>query len=384
VSLYSELKRRNVFRVAAAYIVVGWLILQVADIIFDFIHAPDWAGKAVVALLVLGFTPALAIAWIFEVTPEGVRRDDGTSHDDGHHRARRLDIITIVAVLIVAGITFWEQMQPGPKPEPAAAVAEAPESAPLEAVAPARVEQERPAQPIVENSIAVLPFANRSAEPESTFFVDGVHDDLLTQLARIGSLKVISRTSVMKFRDTDKTIPEIARELAVAAILEGGVQRSGNQVRINVQLINAHSDEHLWAEIYDRELTTENLFAIQSEISTAIAESLQATLSPEERDRVYDLPTSSLEAYNHYLRGRQSMASRTTEGLRRALGEFEQATEIDPEFALGWVGIADAVHLLFEHGGIDRFEHQALHKEAAEKALALNDQLGEAYTSLAL
>lgn len=187
----------------------------------------------------------------------------------------------------------------------------------------------------------------------------------------------------MKYRGTEQSIPEIGKELSVATVLEGGVQRSGNHVRINVQLIDARTDEHLWAEIYDRELTAENLFAIQSEISTAIAEALEATLSPEERTRVYDLPTSSLEAYNHYLRGRQSMATREREDLELALAEFEQAVEIDPEFALAWVGVGDSVHLLAEIGSYDWVEHLERHGMAAEKALALNDQLGEAYTSMA-
>jgi len=210
-----------------------------------------------------------------------------------------------------------------------------------------------------------------------------MHDELLTRLSRIAAMKVISRTSVLRYRDTEKTIPEIARELSVATILEGGVQRSGNQVRINVQLIDAHTDEHLWAEIYDRELTAENLFAIQSEISTAIAGALEAALSPEEKSRVYDLPTSNLDAYNHYLRGRQWLAARGRQDLEKALVEFARATEIDPEFALAWVGVADSDHLLFEIGVGDRFGHRESHKHAVEKALALNDQLGEAYTSLA-
>ena len=153
-------------------------------------------------------------------------------------------------------------------------------------------------------------------------------------LSRIGSLKVISRTSVMIYRDSKKKIPEIAQELGVAHILEGGVQRAGNSVRINVQLINAHTDEHLWGETYDRELTAENLFAIQSEISSKIADALNAELSPEEESRVYDLPTSSLEAYNHYMHGRQLMATRRGEEIKQAQQAFEQAVDIDPDFAL--------------------------------------------------
>jgi TolB-like protein/Tfp pilus assembly protein PilF len=234
-----------------------------------------------------------------------------------------------------------------------------------------------------DKSIAVLPFANRSDRKEDEYFTDGMHDELLTRLSRIAAMKVISRTSVMRYRDTDKSIPEIARELSVATILEGGVQRSGKQVRINVQLIDAHTDEHLWAEIYDRELTAENLFAIQSEISTAIAEALRAELSPEEESRVYDLPTANLDAYNHYLRGRQSLARRGREDLENALAEFQRAVEIDPEFALAWVGVGDSSHLLYEIGVFERTEHTEMHKQAVDNALALNDQLGEAYTSLA-
>jgi TolB-like protein/Tfp pilus assembly protein PilF len=333
VSLYSELKRRNVFRVAAAYIVVGWLILQVADIVFDFIHAPEWAGKAVVALLVLGFIPAVAVAWIFEVTPEGVRRDDGTSHDDGHHRARRLDIITIVAVLIVAGITFWEQMQPAPKPGTAPAVAKAPAEPPKAAAVAGA--QQRPPQPIVENSIAVLPFANRSAEPESAFFVDGVHDDLLTQLARIGSLKVISRTSVMEYRGTTKNMRQIGQELGVATILEGAVQRAGNRVRITAQLIDSETDEHLWADSFDRELTTENVFDIQTDIARSIATALVTTLTPDQLASIgKDQPTNVQAAYDLYLQARAREDGSDAVEIRKSLALYEQAVALDPDFAL--------------------------------------------------
>jgi len=336
VSLYSELKRRNVFRVAAAYIVVGWLVLQVADIIFDFIHAPDWAGKAVVALLVLGFIPAIAVAWVFEVTPEGIRRDDGATHDDGHHRARRLDIITIVAVLIVAGITFWEQMQPAPKPAPVPeeVATETPATRP-EPVEAAREEAVRPAQPIVENSIAVLPFANRSAEPDSAFFVDGVHDDLLTQLARISSLKVISRTSVMEYRGTTKNMRQIGQELGVATILEGAVQRAGNRVRITAQLIDTESDEHLWADSFDRELTTENVFDIQTDIARAIATALVTTLTPDQIASIgNEQPTEVQAAYDLYLQARAREDGSDAGEIRKTLALYEQAVALDPGFAL--------------------------------------------------
>ncbi len=331
MSLYSELKRRNVFRVAAAYIVVGWLFLQVADIVLDWVGAPEWVGKAIIALMVLAFIPSLAVAWIFEVTPDGIQRDDGQVHNGA--QAKRLDYITIAAVVILAVMTFWQQLRPGRQPaEPASQIV-----AVEEAVAPSAegmAEAGRPANEIPENSIAVLPFANRSAEADTQFFVDGVHDDLLTQLARIGDLKVISRTSVMEYRDTTKNLRQIGNELGVATLLEGAVQRAGDRVRINAQLIDADTDEHLWAQSFDRELTTENIFDIQSDIAGAIARALASTLTGTPARGALDAPTSNLDAYDLYLRARAIPNDGTLEDVRRAIGLAKQAVELDPEFAL--------------------------------------------------
>ncbi len=216
-----------------------------------------------------------------------------------------------------------------------------------------------------------------------SIFVEGMHDDLLTNLARIGSLKVISRTSMTRYKDTEKSIPEIAAELGVATIMEGAVQRSGNQVRINVQLIDAQTDEHLWAEIFDRELTANNLFAIQSEISEAIAKALQATLSPAEQKRINQLPTENLAAYNAFLRGRQFMARRNSEDLQSARREFERAVELDPGYALAWVAVADVNMLLGQYSTIDRSELMARRASAVDKALAIDNELGEAHVAMA-
>jgi tetratricopeptide (TPR) repeat protein len=206
----------------------------------------------------------------------------------------------------------------------------------------------------------------------------------LTNLARIGSLKVISRTSVGKYADTEKTIPEIAAELGVATVMEGAVQRSGNMVRINVQLIDARTDEHLWAEIFDRELTADNLFAIQTEISQEIARALSTTLSPEEQRRVSDRPTKNLAAYSAYLRGRQLMARRTSAELDQAEREFQTAVELDPEFALAWVAIAENAMHQTAYAAKDLVLARQQRQEAVGKALALNDQLGEAHLSQAM
>jgi TolB-like protein len=208
-----------------------------------------------------------------------------------------------------------------------------------------------------------------------------MHDDLLTNLARIASLKVISRTSVNQYKGTEKTIPQIAKELGVATVMEGAVQRSGDTVRINVQLIDANTDEHLWAEIFDRELTTENLFAIQSEISQKIANALEATLSSEETQRLNDFPTQSMEAYNAYLRGRQLLPQRNAEDLAKAMESFEQAVELDPEFALAWVGIAESASLLEAHGTLNPDKQLQIMEKAIGHTLDIDPNLGEAYVS---
>jgi TolB-like protein/DNA-binding winged helix-turn-helix (wHTH) protein/Tfp pilus assembly protein PilF len=235
-----------------------------------------------------------------------------------------------------------------------------------------------------DKSIAVLPFDNRSSREEDQFFTDGIHDDLLATISKIGSMKVISRTSVMEYRDTIKKIPQIAQELGVEHILEGGVQRSGNQVRINVQLIDAVTDEHLWAEIYDRELTAANLFAVQSEITKAIAEALQATLSPEEEQHINKVATENLQALEAYLRGRQLMATRDPAKLKLAAEEFSKATRFDPMFALAWVGVADSNDLLTGWAKARAEDQHPIIEDAVNNALAIDSGLGEAHASLAM
>ena len=355
MSLYQELKRRNVHRVVLAYIAGGWLIVQVAETLLPAFGFEPEALQVILIALAIGFFPALILSWKFEWTPSGLVRDDNVAPAQRGQSSKTLDRAITVVLLIAVVYFAVDKFMAGNGTTP----------------------------PEIDKSIAVLPFANRSEQQADEYFTEGMHDELLTRLSHISELKVISRTSMMQYRGTDKSIPVIGEELSVATVLEGGVQRSGDQVRINVQLIDARTDEHLWAEVYDRELTAENLFAIQSEISTAIAESLEATLSPEERTRVFDLPTVSLDAYNHYLRGRQLMESRTRAGLKQALEEFEQAAEIDPDFALAWVGIADSVQLgggehNDEAGRLDMVE------AAAQRALALDDQLGEAYASISI
>ena len=341
MSLYNELKRRNVFRVAAAYVVIGWLILQVAEIVLGFIGAPEWVGKALIALLLLGFVPVLAIAWVFEVGPEGIRRDDGTNARDASPQARRLDVITLGAVVLVVILLAWQHLGSalqGPQQQASSAGDAVPPAAQPAQPAPEQARRPRLEPPPFEplpGSIAVLPFTNRSAEPDTAYFVDGIHDDLLTQLARNSDLKVISRTSMMEYRDTTKNVRQIGEELGVATILEGAVQRAGQRVRINAQLIDTGTDAHLWADTFDRELTPENVFDIQSEIAVAIAGALGIALgSGELKDAGPAVPTSDGEAYDLFLKARASRDVATEPQIRERIKLYREALARDDQFAL--------------------------------------------------
>ena len=297
MSFLDELKRRNVFRVGIAYAVSAWVLLQMLDVIGEILELPAWGGKVILVILATGFFVTLFAAWAFELTPEGIKRESEVDRSQSitSQTGRKLNVLIFALMALAITYLLVDKFVLVPR------LAEQELAATKALVLPA---ESTVVQSIDRLSIAVLPFENRSAREQDQFFTDGIHDDLLTSIARIGSMKVISRTSVMEYRGTTKKIPEIAAELGVANILEGGIQRSGEQVRINVQLIDAQTDEHLWAETFDRKLTAENLFAIQSEISTRIAEALQATLSPAEEQRLRQMPTANLDAYDAYLRGR--------------------------------------------------------------------------------
>ncbi|MFT5500966.1 MAG: TolB-like protein/Tfp pilus assembly protein PilF, partial [Woeseiaceae bacterium] len=365
MSFIRELKRRNVFRVGIAYLVVAWLTLQISDVLISLLKVPEIIGRGVVLLLVVGFPLAVILAWAFELTPEGIQRDKDVDQSATARRPshRKLDLVIIVSLVLALGFVAVDQY----------VLEEQRGNAVLSADA--------------EKAIAVLPFVNRSALEEDAYFVDGIHDDILTQLHKLSGLdKVISRTTMEQYRDTKKSMPEIARELGVSTILEGGVQKVGDNIRVTVQLIDASNDEHLWAENYDRKLDTENIFAIQSEIATAIANALQATLTPDEVIGLAELPTDNLQAYDHFLLGRQGIARLTLDTLQEAVIHFEAAIELDPQFALAFVGKADAVSLMAGFGGAqNQAERDTLlntAEQAAQQALALDPQLGHAYTTL--
>jgi TolB-like protein len=360
MSLIAELKRRNVFRVGVAYAIVAWLLIEVAHTAFPTLQLPDWTTTMVTVLLIMGFPVALVIAWAFELTPEGIKREAEVDRTEStiHVSGRKLDF-AIIGLLAVAVAYFAVD----------------------KFVLEAEPEQASVAR---EKSIAVLPFENLSQDATNEPFTIGIHDDILTQISKISALKVISRTSVMEYGDTTKNLKTIGAELGVATVLEGGVQRAGNRVRINVQLIDAATDEHLWADTYDRRLTVANIFAIQSEIATAIADALRATLSLGEQDRLATIPTENLAAYEAYLLGNQRVEKRTSAALAEAVNDFNRAIELDPGFALAYVGLADSHLLQVLYSGLPQDEMTEKAQVVTDKALALDDRLAEAYTSLGL
>ena len=355
-NLFGELKRRNVYKVAIAYGVVAWLLMQVASQIFPFFEIPTWAVRLVVLLLIIGFPVAVILAWAFELTPEGIKRTEEADEQPTERAGSRAWIyIAIIAAAFSLGLFFLGRYTAGPRQSGSADAN--------------------------TKSIAALPFENLSGNPENAYFTEGIQEEILTRLAKIADLKVISRTSTARYKSSPNNLRDIAKQLGVANILEGSVQRTADQVRVNVQLINATTEAHLWAEIYDRKLT--DIFKVESEIAKTIADTLQARLSGPEQHAIATRPTENTEAHQLYLKGRYFWNKRTGNDLKKSLDYFQQAIAADPTYALAYAGIADAYALLpaFEAGTPRECYPRA--KAAAKKALDLDDALAEAHTSLA-
>ena len=341
--LFADMKRRAVFKVAAVYGAVSFAVLQVADLVFPALDLPEWTLTFVVALAALGFPLALVLAWAFEKTPDGVRRTDPASSGEleaivSQPAGRRWPsgLLALAGILLLYGGGWWVIGRTG---GPGGAAEEGQVASSTDVVAEVATPEASQPAPVDRHTLAVLPFESMSTDEESVLFTSGIHDDILTQLYKLRALSVTSRTTVIQYADTEMSLPEIARELNVAHILEGAVRRSGNRVRINVQLIGAETDEHLWAETYDAELTAENVFAIQSEIALSVARAMEAELTSEEEQDVRDVPTRSIAALDAYHRGRVFFAASSDAQDRASVAYFERAVELDPDFAMAWVGL---------------------------------------------
>jgi TolB-like protein/Flp pilus assembly protein TadD len=364
---WGELRRRNVYRVGMVYTIVAWLLLQIADVVLPTFGAPGWVMRVFTMLLILGLPIALIFAWAFELTPQGLMRTDDVPVNKSVTpvTGRRLNVV-IIALLSLAVIVLVIINYVLPVVQP--------EVAQLDSEFETR-DTERQLTENIRHSIAVLPFNDLSAGGENTrFFAVGIHDDLLTQLSKIAALKVVSRTSVLQYEDSTKTIPQIASELGVESVVEGSVLRAGDQVRINVQLINASNDQHLWAEAFQFELTATNIFDVQREVTTKIAEALKTALTPEERKRLEEIPTRNLDALFAYQQGRQLSDEDTVASVQASIPYLQRAVELDPDFGLAYVELATANFYLTNDNEAERL---------LNKALTLENPPAEAYATQA-
>src|SRR5438045_3943751 len=355
---FAELKRRNVYKVAVAYAVVAWLTIQAASIFLPAFNAPQWAMQIVILILVIGFPIALVFSWAFEITPEGIVRESEITADQSitHHTGRKIVALTIVLALVATGLLIFQLVRARSTSSSGATIS--------------------------NKSIAVLPFDNLSGDPQNAYFSEGVQDEILTRLAKIAELKVISRTSTQRFKSAPNDLRQIAQQLGVANILEGSVQKANDQVRVNVQLINAVTDAHLWADTYDRKLT--DIFAVETEIAKTVADVLQAKLTGSEEHVIAARPTENTEAHQLYLKGRFFWNKRTGSDLRKSIDYFEQAIAADPNYALAYAGVADGYVWLPGYTAGTPRDCYPKAATAAKKALELDDSLAEAHTSLAL
>ena len=343
-SFFAELKRRNVYKVAVGYAVVGWLLIQVATQVFPFFEIPNWAVRLVVLLIVVAFPVALVIAWAFELTPGGIKRTEEADRVYPSGSRGRAWIYVVISAGLLSGGLFFLGRYTAPN--------------------------ENKIGNVPAKSIAVLPFENLSRDPDNAYFAEGIQDEILTRLAKVADLKVISHTSTQRYKSSPNDLPQIAKELGVANILEGSVQKSQDQVRVNVQLINAATDAHLWADSFDRKLI--DIFAVESEIATKVADILQAKLTGAEQHAISMQPTQNTEAYQLYLKGRYFWNKRTGPDL-------EKAIDLDPRFYYTHWNLAEALEMKGNLG-----EALAEYKKAVELdddpfVLAL---LGQAYAKV--
>ncbi len=370
MSFIAELKRRNVFQVGTAYVVMAWLLAQGVDVFLDNFGAPAWVIKTVLLLLVAGFPVALFFAWAFELTPEGIKKEKDVDRSQSitTETGRKLDYLIIGILLVALGYFAVDKfmMSPATTAQPASSAGI---SAPTS----------------TEKSIAVLPFVNMSSDPEQEYFSDGISEEILNSLSRVKELEVAGRTSSFAFKGKNQDLRQIAEALGVSNILEGSVRKSGNTVRITAQLVRADNGFHLWSETYDREL--DNVFAIQDEIARNILQQLKATLLEGEESAVAATRTNT-EAYDLYLLAKQRMYERTGPTIQAAADLLDRAIAIDPQYAPAYAQRGIAALLLSEgsgaYGDIPVQQAQTQGKLYLDKALQLDPNLAEAWAGMGL
>jgi TolB-like protein/Flp pilus assembly protein TadD len=342
-NIFTELKRRNVYKVAVAYAVVGWLLIQVATQVFPFLEIPNWMIRLVIFVTALGFPVALIIAWAFELTPEGIKRTEAADAVGQHSRGHVWIAVVVVAAVLSLGLFLLGRYTAGN----------------------ATPRQNEAAAEVAEKSIAVLPFKNLSRDPDNAYFAEGIQDEILTRLAKIAELKVIARTSTQKYKSAPDNLREVSKQLGVANVLEGSVQRSGDLVHVNVQLIRTDTDAHLWAESYDCKLS-EGVFAVEGEVAQKVASALHGKLTGAEEEALVLKPTNNPEAYDAYLRGLAFDARSAPFASLEAARFYERAVQLDPNFAIAWARLSRMDAAIY----LDRYDATtAARGEAAKRAL---------------
>jgi len=369
LSLFVELKRRNVFRVSVAYLALGWIVTQVTSTVAPLLHLPPWMGPVVLWIGVVGFPFVVMFSWIYELTPEGLKRESEVDRSGSitHHTARRLDYVVIALLVAAIGLFAFREFRP---------VADAPVTM-VARTAPTAGPAATPATAGVDRSVAVLPFVDMSAGKDQEFFADGISEELLNLLAKVPQLRVIARTSSFSFKGKDVDIAEIARKLNVANVLEGSVRKSGDTLRITAQLIRASDSSHLWSQTYDREMT--DVFAVQDEIAAAVVEQLKITLlGTAPKARVTDP-----KAYPLFLQARELGLQYSAEGFEQAIALYKQALEIDASYAPAWNGLANVYFGQMDLGLMTIEQGLPLGLEAVNKALEHDPSFAPAYGQIA-
>src|SRR5438477_7152543 len=355
-SFLSQLKQRRVYRVAIGYAIVAWLMVQIAATVLPAFHAPEFVLPVLIVLLGVGFPVALVLAWAFDVTPSGIEKTpDGTGTSAARNMRYAWALAGLGLLIAAVGVgAYWFWHRPVTKRTATAEISNV----------VAEKTAAGPGVAISEKSIAVLPFENLSSDKENAYFAEGIQDEILPRLSKIAALKVISRTSTQKYKSAPDNLREVGKQLGVANLLEGSVQKIANAVHINVQLIRVATDEHLWAESYNRKL--DDIFAVEGEVATAIADQLNAKLTGNEKESLTIKPTSNPQAYDAYLRGLafQGRIDGVDSNIAKSIEAFEEATRLDPQFALAWAQLVRQDALAYQN-----FDRSPQRREAARQAV---------------
>ena len=364
-SFFAELKRRNVYKVAVAYAIVGWLIVQIATQVFPFLEIPNWVVRLVIILVAIGFPMALIIAWAFELTPEGIKRTGDVDRSARDASTNRIWVyVAVIGAALAVGLFFVGRYTAG-------------NTTPGHNASPAPTEA---TTAIAQKSIAVLPLLNESGDPKDEYFSDGLSEELIAALAQIRDLKVIGRSSSFRFKDRKEEPKTIGEKLGVATLLEGTVRKQGDRVRIVAELVHASDGIELWTRTFDREL--KDIFAVQSEIAAAVADSLKVTLLGEGKTSPQQAATNSVEAHNAYLQGHFYFARRNLDDYRKAVGFYNQAIELDPNYALAYAERSEAWTFIGDLDSQQKKQAWSAAKADAEKAVQLGPNLAESHAAL--